>query len=308
MGSARPQLVAVVGATGTGKSELSLDLAEGLGARGIPAEIVNADAMQLYRGMDIGTAKLPPDERRGIPHHLLDVLDPRDEASVAAYQVGARAAIEAIRARGAIPILVGGSGLYVSSVVWDFRFPGTDADIRSRLEAELAEVGPGMLSRRLRELDPVAADAIGPHNGRRIVRALEVVELTGEPFGSGLPDESQQWLPTTIIGLRAERSVLVERLDARVRRMWSDGLVGEVESLMGVGLGITAARAIGYAQAIAQLRGELGEEQAIEQSAALTRKYARRQVGWFGRYPATWFESDDPGRAQSSLQLLLSNA
>jgi tRNA dimethylallyltransferase len=264
--------------------------------------------MQLYRGMDIGTAKLPLAERRGIPHHLLDVLDPRDEASVAAYQADARAAIEGIRARGALPILVGGSGLYVSSVLWDFRFPGTDADVRGRLEAELLEVGPGALSRRLRELDPVAAEAIGPHNGRRIVRALEVVELTGEPFGSGLPGGSALWLPTTIIGLRAERSALVERLDERVRRMWRDGLVGEATALMVAGLGITAARAIGYAQAIAQLRGEIDEERAIEQSAALTRKYARRQVGWFARYPATWFESDDPARVDSSLQLLLRDA
>lgn len=308
MGNDSLTLVAVVGATGTGKSELALDLAEGLAGHGIAAEIVNADAMQLYRGMDIGTAKLAPVERRGIPHHLLDVLEPSEEASVAAYQNAAREAIEAIRGRGAVPIVVGGSGLYVSSVLWDFRFPGTDAGIRARLEAELLDVGPGMLARRLREIDPVAAEAIGPHNGRRIVRALEVNELTGEPFGSGLPEESAEWLSTRIIGLRSERATLVERLDARVRRMWRDGLVGEVESLLGVGLGITAARAIGYAQAIAQLRGELQEEQAIVQSAALTRKYARRQVGWFNRYPATWFESDDPGRVDSSLQLLLSNA
>jgi tRNA dimethylallyltransferase len=306
MGNAEVQLVAIVGATGTGKSELSLDLAEALAARGVIAEIVNADAMQLYRGMDVGTAKLAVDERRGIPHHLLDVLDPRDEASVAAYQSDARAAIGAIRARGAFPILVGGSGLYVSSVIWDFRFPGTDADIRARLEAELAERGPGLLSQRLRRVDPVAAEAIGPHNGRRIVRALEVVELTGEPFGSGLPE--RPWLPSAIVGLRADRSALVERLDERVRRMWRDGLLGEVEGLMSTGLGVTASRAIGYAQAIAQLRGELDEEQAIAESAALTRKYARRQVGWFARYPATWFESDDPDRVRSALQLLLRDA
>jgi tRNA dimethylallyltransferase len=302
------RLVVVVGATGTGKSALSLDLAEALASEGIAAEIVNADAMQLYQGMDIGTAKLSLDERRGIPHHLLDVLDPRDEASVAAYQTDARVAIEGIRGRGAVPILVGGSGLYVSSVVWDFRFPGTDEAIRARLEAELAEIGPGMLSRRLRELDPAAAEAIGPHNGRRIVRALEVVELTGEPFGSGLPDESKLWMPVTILGLRAPRSELVVSLDERVAGMWAGGLVDEAHGLMEHGLGVTAARAIGYAQAIAQVNGELTEVEAIEQSAALTRRYARRQVSWFGRYPGTWFDHDDPGRVDRARQLVLDHA
>jgi tRNA dimethylallyltransferase len=302
------RLVVVVGATGTGKSALSLDLAEALASRGIAAEIVNADAMQLYRGMDIGTAKLSPDEQRDIPHHLLDVLDPRDEASVAGYQADARVAIEGIRARGAVPILVGGSGLYVSSVVWDFRFPGTDEAIRARLEAELLEVGPGMLSRRLREQDPAAAEAIGPHNGRRIVRALEVIELTGEPFGSGLPDESKLWMPVTILGLRAPRPELVAGLDHRVAAMWHAGLVDEARGLMVHGLGVTAARAIGYAQAIGQVNGELTEGEAIEQSAALTRRYARRQVSWFGRYPASWLDHDDPGRVERARQLVLDHA
>ncbi|HEU4808653.1 MAG TPA: tRNA (adenosine(37)-N6)-dimethylallyltransferase MiaA, partial [Homoserinimonas sp.] len=185
--NARTPLVVIVGATGTGKSDLSLDLAEQLAAAGRPAEIVNADAMQLYRGMDIGTAKLALDERRGIPHHLLDVLDITKEASVADYQVDARAAISTIVARGGTPILVGGSGLYVSSVIYDFQFPGTDPQVRARLEAELLELGPGLLYQRLRTLDPEAAAAIGPHNGRRLVRAIEVIELTGEAFGSGLP-------------------------------------------------------------------------------------------------------------------------
>src|SRR5690606_11024808 len=209
-------LVAIVGATGTGKSELSLDLAERLADAGTPAEIVNADAMQLYRGMDIGTAKLAPGERRGIPHHLIDVVEPTEEASVARYQVEARAAIDDILTRGRVPILVGGSGLYVSSVLYDFRFPGTDDSIRSRLETELAEHGAGALFERLRERDPAAATAIGPHNGRRIVRALEVIELTGEPFGSGLPEESGTWRPNVTIGLRLDRERLVPRLDARV--------------------------------------------------------------------------------------------
>jgi tRNA dimethylallyltransferase len=295
-------IVAIVGATGTGKSSLSLDLAERLAARGTAAEVVNADAMQLYRGMDIGTAKLSMAERRGIPHHLLDVLEISDEASVAAYQVEARAAIDNILARGATPILVGGSGLYVSSVLWNFTFPGTDADIRATLEAELEASGPGILYRRLSELDPDAAKAIGPHNGRRIVRALEVIELTGEPFGSGLPDDSAPWRPVTILGLQSPRETLVPRLNARVERMWADGLLDEVRGLDRDRLGVTAARAIGYAQALAQLDGGLSETEAIEQAAALTRRYARRQVGWFRRYLGTaWFDADDAELADRAL-------
>jgi tRNA dimethylallyltransferase len=295
-------LVAIVGPTGTGKSQLSLDLAERVRAHGRDAEIVNADAMQLYRGMNIGTAKIPVGERRGIPHHLLDVLEPRDEASVARYQVEARAIIDEILSRGAVAILVGGSGLYVSSVLYDFQFPGTDPAIRERLEAELASGGPGLLHRRLRDVDPAAADAIGAANGRRLVRALEVIELTGSPFGAGLPAETAFWRPSVTIGLRAEREGLVERLDARVRRMWRDGLVDEVERLLPAGLGVTASRAIGYAQAAAQLRGDLTEQQAMEQAAALTRRYARRQVGWFGRYRQTrWLEYDDPARVDLAL-------
>jgi tRNA dimethylallyltransferase len=298
-------LVAIVGATGTGKSGVSLDVAERLIARGRPAEIVNADAMQLYRGMDIGTAKLPVDERRGIPHHLLDVLDISEESTVAAYQEAARAAIEDIVARGAIPILVGGSGLYVSSVLWKFRFPGTDADIRASLEQELEEQGPGMLYQRLAVLDPAAAASIGPRNGRRLVRALEVIELTGAPFGAGLPDEANVWREFTIVGLKTDRDVLVPRLDARVRRMWSDGLLDEVRALEDQRWGITAERAIGYAQARAQLDGQLTQSEAIEQAAALTRRYARRQVGWFRRYPvAQWLDSDDENRVDSALDTI----
>jgi tRNA dimethylallyltransferase len=308
MGSVSGPLVAVVGATGTGKSALSLDLAEALGTRGVATEVVNADAMQLYRGMDIGTAKLAPTERRGIPHHLLDVLDPGDEASVARFQADARAAIDGIRGRGALPILVGGSGLYVSSVLWDFRFPGTDEEVRSRLEAELAQRGPGILFQRLRDVDPAAAESIGPHNGRRIVRALEVGEITGEPFGSGLPDQSTLREPTVILGTTVPRAELVQLLDARVGRMWRDGLVEEAAALRPAGLGVTASRAIGYAQALAQLDGELTEAEAIERSAQLTRRYARRQVGWFARYPATWFAHDEPGRLAAALQLVLNNA
>ena len=295
-------LVAIVGATGTGKSALSLDLAERLRADGRDVEIVNADAMQLYRGMDIGTAKLAPAERRGIPHHLLDVLEPREEASVARYQLEARAVIEEVLGRGGTAVLVGGSGLYVSSVLYDFRFPGTDAGLRARLEAELAEQGPGLLHRRLREVDPVAADAIGAANGRRLVRALEVVELTGAPFGAGLGAEQRPWRPSATIGLRADRVSLVGRLDARVERMWRDGLVDEVARLRPAGLGVTASRAIGYSQAAAQLDGEVTETEAIAQASLLTRKYARRQVSWFGRFPDTvWLDADDPARVDDAL-------
>jgi tRNA dimethylallyltransferase len=256
-------IVAIVGATGTGKSGLSLDLAERFAARGVASEVVNADAMQLYRGMDIGTAKLSVPERRGFPHHLLDILEISDESSVADYQVRARAAIEDILGRGVVPILVGGSGLYVSSVLWNFRFPGTDPDIRARLESDLTTSGPGILHQRLGTLDPEAARAIGAHNGRRLVRALEVIEITGERFGSGLPDDSALWKPTTIIGLQLARETLVPRLNARVKRMWSDGLLDEVSGLDRTQLGVTAARAIGYAQAIAQLDGELSDHQKV---------------------------------------------
>lgn len=297
-------LVAIVGATGTGKSELSLELAERMADAGTPAEIVNADAMQLYRGMDIGTAKLTPAERRGIPHHLIDVLEPSQEASVARYQSAARAVIDDIVARGATPILVGGSGLYVSSVVDDFRFPGTDDAIRARLETELAEQGPGILFERLRAQDAEAAAAIGPHNSRRIVRALEVIELTGEPFGSGLPT-GETWRPTVTIGLRLERERLVPRLDARVERMWRSGLVDEVARLRPAGFGATASRAIGYAQALRQLDGQLDKAAAIAETQLLTRKYARRQVSWFRRSADTrWLEADDPARLDAAVEAI----
>ncbi len=296
------RMVVIVGATGTGKSELSLGIAEGLSASGLPAEVVNADAMQLYRGMDVGTAKLTAEERRGIPHHMLDVLDPIEEASVADYQRDARAAIEAVEARGAVPILVGGSGLYVSSVIQDFRFPGTDVDVRARLEAELEVLGPGALYARLKERDPAAAASIGPSNGRRLVRALEVIEITGEEFGSGLPEDSEPWRETTILGLQAPRDELIARLDARVAAMWAAGLLDEVRNLGE--LGVTASRAIGYSQALEQLAGRLTEEQAIETAAALTRRYARRQVGWFRRYQtAHWLDYDDPHRLSTGLAL-----
>ncbi len=290
-----PRLWAVVGATGTGKTALSLDLAEALAASGRPAEIVNADAMQLYRGMDIGTAKVPEAERRGIRHHLFDVLDVTDDAAVAWYQGAARQAIADIHARGADAVLVGGSGLYVSSVLFDFRFPPRDEQLRARLEAELEQHGPGALYARLRERDPKTAAKIDPRNGRRVVRALEVLELGERTHGAALPDEPVLWHGSTrLIGVTVPRDELVARLDARVEAMWREGIVDEVRALRERGLerGVTARRAIGYAQALAQLTGEMTEAEAIAETQALTRRYARRQVSWFKRYDGVrWVES-----------------
>ncbi|KHK96247.1 tRNA delta(2)-isopentenylpyrophosphate transferase [Microbacterium mangrovi] len=292
-----PRLYAIVGATGTGKTALSLDVAEQLTRAGRPAEIVNADAMQLYRGMDIGTAKLPESERRGIPHHLFDVLEVTDEAAVAWYQDAARTAIADIQARGADAVLVGGSGLYVSSVVYDFRFPPHDDELRAELEAELDRHGPGALYARLQREDPATAARVDPRNGRRIVRALEVLAQGEATHGAALPDEPVLWHPDTrLVGVQVPRDELVPRLDARVEKMWADGILDEVEMLRARGLerGTTARRAIGYAQALAQLTGEKTEADAIAETQALTRRYARRQVSWFRRYPGLrWV---DPGQ------------
>lgn len=290
--------LAVVGATGTGKSDLAAEVAVALAERGVRAEIVGADAMQLYRGMDIGTAKTPTSERRGIPHHLIDVLDVTQEATVAWYQPRARAAIEDIGARGALPILVGGSGLYVSSVLYDFAFPGRDPAVRSRLEAEAHAHGIPPLLDRLGRLDPASAARVDPANARRVIRALEVAELRQAGHGAALPEQPVPWRPVVVAGLAVPRQRLVERLDARVERMWSTGLLDEVRGLLARGLerGVTASRAIGYAQAAAQLRGELTEREAITETQRLTRRYARRQVSWFKRYPElAWIDAADRG-------------
>lgn len=293
--AAAPRLWAIVGATGTGKSALSLDLVAALASRGCAAEIVNADAMQLYRGMDIGTAKLAVHERRGVPHHLFDALDVTDEAAVAWYQPRARDEIAQIHARGADAILVGGSGLYVSSVLYDFRFPPRDPELRARLETELEQHGAGPLLARLQEQDPDTATRVDPKNGRRIVRALEVLAQGERTHGAALPERPVLWRPgTRVLALGVERATLVERLDRRVQHMWAQGMLAEVEHLRADGLeqGTTARRAIGYAQALAQLEGALTQDQAIAETQALTRRYARRQVSWFRRYAeAEWFDA-----------------
>ena len=289
-----PRLWAVVGATGTGKTSLSLDLAKRLARERRGAEVVNADAMQFYRGMNIGTAKLTPEQQHGVPHHLFDALDVTDEATVAWYQPAARQRIEEICSRGNDAILVGGSGLYVSSVLFDFQFPPRDEALRAELEAELESGGVPPLLARLREVDPRTAEAVDARNPRRVVRALEVA-LLGADGQVTLPQAPTLWQPDTrIVGVGCERAVLVERLDARVERMWRDGLLDEVRGLQPRGLerGKTASRAIGYQQALAQLRGELSQRQAIEETQTLTRRYARRQVSWFKRYAAVhWIDT-----------------
>jgi len=306
--SEKTQILAIVGATGTGKSDLSLDVAEALIAQGHGVEIVNADAMQLYSGMDIGTAKLPETDRRGIPHHMFDVLAVTDEAAVADYQTQARSVIAEINARGNLAFVVGGSGLYVSSVLFEFDFPGHDDVIRERLEKELEDMGPGALFQRLKELAPEAAERIDQQNSRRVVRALEVLEVTGSTAALGtLPEEAVYWRPSVIIGLAEDREVLVELLDRRVEKMWADGLLDEVTALIpqGIEQGITARRAIGYAQALAELSGDMTRAEAIAETQSITRRYARRQVSWFKRYSdLSWLPAGDSGNVSHVISQL----
>ncbi|MEU4697730.1 tRNA (adenosine(37)-N6)-dimethylallyltransferase MiaA [Nonomuraea dietziae] len=287
-------VIAVVGPTAAGKSDLAVDLALRLGG-----ECINTDSMQLYRGMDIGTAKLTQEERRGVPHHLLDIWDVTVTASVAEYQRLVRPLMDAIE----VPILVGGSGLYVRAALDDLDFPGTDPSIRARLEDELAEVGSGALYERLRALDPKAAEAILPSNGRRIVRALEVIELTGRPFSASMPSYDALY-PSVQIGVEVPRPVLDERIELRVRRMWEAGLVDEVRGLLPLGLahGRTAGRALGYAQVLRFLQGEWSEEQAFEETVRATRRFARRQESWFRRDPrVVWLPFDAGDLLQQAL-------
>jgi tRNA dimethylallyltransferase len=275
-----PPVVAVVGPTAAGKSELAVELALHLGG-----EVVNGDSMQIYRGMDIGTAKLPVAERKGVPHHLLDVLDVTEPATVAQFQGWARAAIKECRSRGAVPILVGGSALYLRAVLDKFDFPGTDPAVRARLEEELAAEGADAMHRRLREVDRVAAAAILPTNGRRVVRALEVVEITGRPFLATLPRREYVFDRVVQIGLDHPRDDLDARIEARVDRMWAAGFVNEVRTLAAAGLrsGRTASRALGYRQVLRFLSGDCSEEEARQDTVTGTRRFARRQDTWFRR-------------------------
>jgi tRNA dimethylallyltransferase len=293
-------LLVLNGPTASGKSTLAVRLAQELTAAGRPAEIVNADSMLVYRGMNIGTAKPTMAERGGVVHHLIDVLEVDQVASVATFQQLARAAIADCRHRGVIPLLVGGSALYVHAIVDDFEFPGTDPAVRARLEAELDALGAEQLYRRLVERAPEAAADILPGNARRIVRALEVLELTGS-WRARLPEWNyaiagvQQW------GLELPREQLDQRIEARVQRMWADGLVAEVRGLAERGLrqGRTASRALGYRQVLALLDGELTEAEAIEQTISGTRRFARKQLGWFRRDPRIrWLPATEPGLAE----------
>jgi tRNA dimethylallyltransferase len=291
-----PPVIAVVGPTATGKTALAVALARRLGG-----EVVNADSMQLYRGMDIGTAKPDLAERGGVPHHLLDLWPVRQAASVAEYSRRARAEIDRLRAAGVVPFLVGGSGLYVRAVLDELDFPGTDAAVRTRLEAELADLGPTELHGRLARLDPEAAAVVLPSNGRRIVRALEVIELTGGPFRAQLPEPRPHY-PVVSIGLDRAPAELDERVALRVDRMWRAGFVGEVERLVADGLreGPTASRALGYAQVLAQFDGELTAADAKDRTAATTRRFVRRQRSWFRRDAAlTWFDAARPDLADA---------
>lgn len=290
-------LIAIVGATATGKSDLAIAL-----ARHLDGEVVNADALQLYRGMDIGTAKVPPTERLGVPHHQLDVLDVTEEASVSAYQAAARADLAAIRDRGRVPILVGGSGLYVRAVLDELEFPPTDPEVRARWERRAEEIGAPALHEELARRDPGAASSIGPGDVRRIVRALEVGELTGRPFAAFLPRPLHRDPSTVQIGLRQDRGALHERIARRVDGMLAAGLLEEVAALREYGLdrGVTARRAIGYEQGLAVLDGTMTTEQARESTVVGTRRLVRKQDTWFHRDARVrWIDGADPaaGRA-----------
>jgi tRNA dimethylallyltransferase len=297
------RLIVIAGPTAAGKSELALRVAESA-----DGEIINGDALQLYRGMDIGTAKIPVAERRGITHHLLDVLDVTEYATVADYQTRARAAVEDILVRGRTPILVGGSGLYLQSVVDELSFPPTDPEIRSRLEAELAGVGAGTMHERLAAVDPAAAAVIEPMNSRRVVRALEVFEVTGQRFSASMPTKGPFRYDARWFCVDRDTGDLDQRIEQRVHAMIDSGLLDEVRSLEARGLrdGVTASRALGYQQMLAVLDGVMTVEQAIMQTVAGTRRYVRRQRSWFRRdQRQVWLSAADPDLAQTVLALAL---
>ena len=275
------RLVVIAGATATGKSSLSLELAQA-----IDAEIINADSMQVYRGMDIGTAKISVEERQGIPHHMLDVLDVNQDSTVAWYQSGAREVIDEIHSRGKNVVMVGGTGLYIKAVIDELNFPDTDPMVRHTLNKEAEELGIDAMFARLEKLDPAAAIAIDRANLRRIIRALEVIEITGKPFTANLPrEESIRYPDARQFGLVMDRELLSTRIDERVNTMFEEGFVEEVQKLMPAGLleGRTAQRALGYSQIVSHLQGEVSLDAAIEETKRATRQYARRQETWFSR-------------------------
>ena len=297
----------VVGATATGKSALAVALAQRLAAAGRSTEIVNGDSMAVYRSMDIGTAKPSAAERAAVPHHLIDILDIDDDASVAEFQTLARRAIAMCRRRGVTPILVGGSALYIRSVVDRFEFPGTDPRLRAELEDELARVGPEELHRRLAERDPAAAATILPGNARRIVRALEVIELTGRPYTPQLPEPVYALPGVVQIGLAIERDELDARIESRVQRMWDQGFVAEVAELGRRGLADTrtASRALGYRPVLDFLAGDIGEAEARRRTVQATRRFARRQDSWFRRDPRIrWLRYDRADLVEAALACL----
>jgi len=300
MSASRP-VVAVVGPTASGKTRLSVEL-----AKAVDGEVVNVDSVQLYRGMDVGSAKATVEERGGVPHHLLDVLDPGEEANVAVFQQQARAAIDDIGSRGRVPILVGGSSLYVRAVLDPLDFPGTDPHVRARWMRRLDEVGPEALHAELARRDPDAAAAILPTNGRRLVRALEVIELTGRPFVATMPAPVSIYPEVVMIGLDVPRDVLDARIDERVDRMWADGLVEEVRGLPGLAGSPTASRALGYQQVLAFLAGETTEDEAREQTKVGTRKFARRQDRMMRKDPRIhWLPFDDPALVERAVSLVV---
>lgn len=285
-------LIFIVGATATGKSELALQVAEELGA-----EIVNADSMQLYRGMDIGTAKLPLSERRGIPHHLIDVLEVSQDASVAQYQSWARTLIDQLLAEAKPVVVVGGTGLYVKAILDELNFPDTDPQVRERLNEEANQIGLEVMHQRLAKLDPAAAAAIPKENLRRVIRALEVIEITGKPFTANLPKAGATYYPQAKqFGLVMDRERLKDRIDSRVEAMWEQGFVAEVTQLINAGIreGKTAKAALGYNQIIAFLEGRSSELEAKEETKRATRAYARRQETWFSRDERiTWLKGTE---------------
>lgn len=276
-----PRVIVICGATATGKSEIAVEIAKEIGA-----EIINADSMQVYRGMDIGTAKITSAEMKSIPHHLMDILTVQQDSTVAWYQDLARRTISEIASRGKAAVIVGGTGLYIKSILDELNFPDTDPVVRAKLELEAAEVGVARLFARLQELDPAAALAIDQANTRRVIRALEVIEITGKPFTANLPREDSSRYPDALqFGLVMDRTTLQERIDLRVDRMWEAGLLAEVELLEAQGIreGATAKKALGYSQILQYREGLMTEDEAREETKRATRQYARRQETWFSR-------------------------